>query len=155
LCSHKAASKKRQLPKLPILDIGRDRAQFRRVIAGWLAEPPARRVGRAAFVSILQDEGILHLSHLRELVTIIEMQADSAETTPLSKEKSCTLRRALRATLEAFAAKESDSHIWLETIKKRIDNINYHDAKLKLKNFISQLPNGFVSVALRSYRMGL
>jgi hypothetical protein len=29
---------------------------------------------------------------------------------------------------------------------KRIDNINYHDAKVKLKTFVSRLPSQFVSV---------
>lgn len=133
-------------PMVPILDICRDRELFRRVIAGWLAEPPARKIGRGAFASIQQDKGILHLSHLRELVTIIEMQAGSDGTTPLSKEKSRALRSALRATLEAFAAKDTDSQNWFETIKQRIDNINYHEAKVKVKRFMSQLPIGFVSV---------
>jgi hypothetical protein len=135
------------LPTFPILNICRNPELFRRVIAGWLAEPAARKIGRGAFASIQQDKGILHLSHLRELVTIIEMQAGRDGTTPLSREKSCALRSALRATLEAFAAKETDSQSWFETIKKRIDNINYHDAKATLQTFISQLPNGFVSVS--------
>jgi hypothetical protein len=135
-----------RFPMAPILNICRDRGLFRRAIAGWLAEPRARKIGRGAFASIQQDKGILRLSHLRELVTIIEMQAGSDGTTPLSKEKSRALRSALTATLEEFAKNETDSQSWLETIKKRIDNINYHDAKVKLETFISQLPSGFVSV---------
>jgi hypothetical protein len=115
-------------------------------MAGWLAAPPSRRIGLAAFASIEQDKGILHLNHLRELVTIIEMQVGSAGTTPLSKEKAHDLRGVLTATLKEFAAKEADSQNWFETIKKRIDNINYHDAKTKLKKFISQLPNRFISL---------
>jgi hypothetical protein len=133
-------------PQAPILDIFRDRELFRRVIGGWLAESPARRIIRGAFASIQQDKGGLSLSHLRELVTITKMQADDHGTTPLSKAQSRDLRNALKGTLEAFAAKEPNSQSWLEIIKKRIDDINHHDAKVKLKNFISQLLNGFVSV---------
>ena len=103
------------LPLAPILDICRDRELFKRVIACWLAEAPARRIGRGALASIQQDKGILHPSHLCELVTIIEMQAGSDGTTPLSKEKSCALRSALMATLEEFAANETDSQSWFET----------------------------------------
>jgi hypothetical protein len=134
--------KKDGFPLAPILDICRDRGLFRRIMAGWLAAPRSRRIGLAAFASIEQDKGILHLNHLRELVTIIEMQG----TSPLSKEKARDLRSALTATLEEFAAKEADSQSWFETIKNRIDYINSHDAKTKLKKFISQLPNGFVFV---------
>jgi hypothetical protein len=49
-------------------------------------------------------------------------------------------------TLEEFAANDTESQNWLGTIKKRIDNINSHDAKMKLKSFISRLPNQFVNV---------
>jgi hypothetical protein len=133
-------------PMAPILDICRDRGLFWRMIAGWLGEAPVRKIGRGAFVSILHDEGILRLSHLRELVTIIEMLAESDGTTPLSKEQSCALRSALMTTLEEFAANDTESQNWLGTIKKRIDNINSHDAKMKLKSFISRLPNQFVNV---------
>ena len=62
------------------------------------------------------------------------------------------MRNALKATLEAFAAKEADSKSWLETIKKRIDNINSHDAKINVKNIIAQLPSGLVSVPATFYR---
>jgi hypothetical protein len=119
-------------PILPILDIGHDRELFRRVMVHWLAEPPARRVGRGAFTAILQDKGSLRFSHLRELVTIIEMQASSDGTAPLSKAQSSALRQALKRALEEFAATEQDRESWLETIEKRIDNINYHDAKIQL-----------------------
>ena len=84
----KRPQKSDHFPMAPILDICRDRELFRRVIAGWLAEPPARKIGRGAFASIQHDKGILHFSHLRELVTIIETQADSDGTAPLSKAKS-------------------------------------------------------------------
>jgi hypothetical protein len=107
------------------------------VISGWPVTRPligsqkmARRVPNLAITS-----------HLRELVTIIEMQAGGNGTPPLCREKSRVLRDALKATLEAFAAKEADSQSWLETIKKRIDNINSHDAKTKVKNIIAQLPS--------------
>jgi ApeA N-terminal domain 1 len=143
----KRPAKSDGFPTLPALDICHDRELFRRIIASWLAEPPSTRMGRGAFAAILQDKGTLHFSHLRELVTIIEMQASSDGTAPLSKEQSCALRRALKATLEAFATKEVDSESWRETIERRIDNINSHDAKIKLKNFISQLPQAFVSVS--------
>jgi hypothetical protein len=131
-------------PMVPILDIGRDRALFRKVMAAWFAEPLARRIGRGAFTAILQDKGALRFSHLRELVTIIEMQESG--TAPLSKEQSRALRSALKAALKEFAAKQPDSDGWRETIERRIDLINYHDAKKKLANFIANLPPGFVSV---------
>ncbi len=139
-------------PTVPLLDICHDRELFRRIIASWLAEPASRRIGRGAFASILQDEGFLRLSHLRELVTIIEMQAGGNGTPPLSKEKARTLRNALKVTLESFAAKEADSKNWIETIKNRIDNINSHDTKIKVKNLIAQLPSGLVSVPATFYR---
>jgi hypothetical protein len=75
-----------------------------------------------------KDEGTLRLSHLRELVTIIEMQAGRL---PLSKTQFRALGRALS---------------WLETIKTRINNINYRNAKIEVETFISQLPNGLVSL---------
>jgi hypothetical protein len=74
------------------------------------------------------------------------MQASSRGTAPLSKVQSCGLRDALKATLEEFASTEQDSAKWHDTMEKRIDNINYHDAKIQLANFISQLPQGLVSV---------
>jgi hypothetical protein len=134
-------------PTLPLLDIGHNRNLFRRVIACWLAEPLAKRIGRGAFAAILQDKGTLRFSHLRELVTIIEMQVSSAGKTPLSKSQSRALRTALKAVLEQFATKEPNSAKWHDTMQKRIDNINYHDAKLQLSNFILRLPKGFVSLS--------
>lgn len=131
---------------LPILAICHNRELFRRIAAGWLADPPSRRIGRGAFAEIVKDGGTLRLSHLRELVTIIETQTSSEGTAPLSKKQSCALRQALRAALEGFAANEPDSDSWLVSMKRRIDNVNYHDAKIQLKNFISRLPKGFVSV---------
>jgi hypothetical protein len=139
-------AKSEGFPISPILDIGHDRELFRRVMAHWLMEPPARRVGRGAFTAILLDKGNLRFSHLRELVTIIEMQAFSDGTAPLSKVQSAALRQALKSTLDKFAMNEQDSANWRETIEKRIDNINYHDAKILLKRFISELPPGLVSV---------
>jgi ApeA N-terminal domain 1 len=142
----KRPTKSDGFPTLPILDIGHDRGLFRRIIAGWLADPPARRIARGAFNAILQDKGSLRFSHLRELVTIIEMLASSDGAAPLSKRQSCELRSALKATLDAFAANEADGERWRETLERRINNINYHDAKIQMKNFISRLPQGLVSV---------
>ena len=154
LVEHPATS--HGFPTLPILDIGHDRGLFRRVISAWLTEPPSRRLGRGVFFAILQDKGTLRFSHLRELVTLIEMQESDAGTVPLSKAQSRALRRALKATLDEFATlkaivdefavKEPVSAQWHETMKNRINNINYSDARIKLKNFISRLPSGFVSV---------
>ena len=144
----KRPTKSDNFPTLPLLDICHDRELFCRIIAGWLAEPRSRRIGRAAFASIVQDEGFLRLSHLRELVTIIEMQAGSDGTAPLSKEKSRALRSALSATIKEFAEKDADSQSWFETMNKRINNINYHDAKLVLKMVIEQLPSNFISVPI-------
>jgi ApeA N-terminal domain 1 len=133
-------------PTLPTLDIGHDRDLFRRIISGWLSDVPARRVSRAAFYEILQDRGSLRFSHLRELVTIIEMLASSTEAAPLSKGQSAALRDALKKVLNDFAGKEANSDKWRVTIEKRIDHINAHDAKIVLNNFISELPPGIVSV---------
>jgi hypothetical protein len=99
----------------------------------------------------LQDKETLHFSHLRELVTIIEMLTSSVGTAPLFKKQSTALRRALKTVLDGFAAKEANSESWRETLEKRIDNINYHDAKMVLKNFISELPSGFVAVPKNFY----
>jgi hypothetical protein len=107
-----------RFPAVPILDIGRDRALFRRVMAAWLAEPSGRRIGRGAFTAILQDKGTLRFSHLREL----------------------------KAALEEFAAKVPDSAGWRKTLEGRINQINYHDARVKIANFIAKLPQEFVSV---------
>lgn len=133
-------------PLSPILDIGHDRELFRRVMAHSLVEPPARRIGRGAFTAILQDKGSLRFSHLRELVTIIEMQTSSDGTAPLSKVQSAALRDVLKSALGEFAANEPNSGEWRETIEKRIDNINYHDARILLKRYISELPPGLVDV---------
>ncbi len=133
-------------PTMPILTIWHDRALFRRVIATWLAESPARKIGRGAFAAILQDKGTLRFSHLRELVTIIEMQERKAGTVPLSKAQFRALRCALKAVVKEVAEKQPDSAKWRETIEERIGHINSYDAKTLLTNFISQLPPGFVSL---------
>lgn len=133
-------------PTLPILDIGCDRPLFRKVIAAWLAELPARKIGRGAFAAILQDKGTLRFSHLRELVTIIEMQERKAGTAPLSKAQFRALRCALKAVVKEVAEKQTDSAEWRETIENRINYINSYDAKILLTNFISRLPPGFVSL---------
>jgi hypothetical protein len=132
-------------PHFPILDIGNDRALFRKVMDAWLAEPPARRIGRGVFHAILQDKGTLRFSHLRDLVTLVEMHEASAGTSPLSKTQFCVLRKAFKAFLNEFAAKEPDSDKWHETMERRIDLINQYDAKIRLANFIKKLPEGFVS----------
>ena len=136
-----------QFPIAPIVDICQDRALFRRIVGSWLAETPDRRMERGAFALILQDKGTLRLSHLRELVTIIEMKADSDGMTPLvEKAKARGLRQALKKAAEHYAADDVDSQSWLETIKKRIDYINSYDAKLILKKFIVQLPEQLIAV---------
>ena len=135
-----------RFPMRPILNIGHDRALFRRIVSGWLAEPRARRIARGALVLILRDKGSLRLSHLRDLVTMIEMLAGKEGASPLSGEEARDLRSALISTLEAFAAGKPESDSWLGTMKKRIDNINSHDAKIKVESFISKLPGGLVSV---------
>ena len=127
--------KSNSFPILPLLDIGADRELFRRIIAGWLAEPQFRRMARGAFNSIQQDEGVLRLSHLRELVTIVEMLAGNDGVTPLPKETARALRCALKATLKTFAAKENDRVSWVDTITSRIDNINYFTQSESLKGF--------------------
>jgi hypothetical protein len=132
-------------PHTPILDIGHDRALFRKVMAAWLAEPPARRIGRGVFHAILQDKGTLRFSHLRDLVTVVEMHETSAGTAPLSKTQFCAVRKAFKAFLNKFAVKEPDSDKWLETMERRVDLINHYDAKIRLANFIKKLPEGFVS----------
>jgi hypothetical protein len=74
------------------------------------------------------------------------MQDATAGTAPLSITQSCALRGALTAALEEFTAKESDSADWLETMRTRIENINYYDARVRLANFIAKLPQDFVTV---------
>lgn len=88
----------------------------------------------------------MRFSHLRDLVTIIEMQEAKTGTAPLSKVQSCVLRKAFKTALREFAEKEPNSDKWYKTMEKRIDLINYHDAKIGLANFIAKLPKGFVSV---------
>lgn len=131
-------------PTLPIADICGNRALFQMVLGNWLAETEARRIGRGALASILLDRGNTRLDHLRELVTIIEMQVDGEGTTPLSREQSRELRSALKSTLDVFAEKEADSVSWLRIIQGRIDNINYYNTAKKLEKFISGLPPDFV-----------
>jgi hypothetical protein len=132
-------------PHSPILDIGHDRSLFRKVIATWLAEIPARRIGRGVFHAILQDKGTLRFSHLRDLVTLVEMHETHVGTLPLSKTLFDVVRKAFKASLNEFAAKDPDSAKWLETMEKRVDLMNYFDAKIRLANFIKKLPEGFVS----------
>jgi hypothetical protein len=139
-------TKSDRFPTLPLLDIAWNRVLFRTVMAAWLGEPPVRKIGRGAFNAILQDKGTLRFSHLRGLVTIIEMQESGADTAPLSTTQSRTLRNALKTALDEFAAKESGSAVWLETMHGRIENINYHDARVRLTNFIAKLPQGLVTV---------
>jgi hypothetical protein len=88
----------------------------------------------------------LRFSHIRELVTIIEMLASSSGVQPLSKTQSSALRGALKAALDNFAAKEANGGAWRATIERRIDYINTYDAKIMLQKFISGLPVNIVSV---------
>jgi hypothetical protein len=148
----KRPTKSDSFPTIPMLDIAHDRELFRRIIAGWLADTHARRICRGAFHVILQDKGTLRFGHLRELVTIIEMQASNDGIAPLPKAQSCALRAALKTTLKQFVEHQPHSVNWFETIEKRINNINYHDAKILLNKYISQLPRGLVSVSESFHR---
>jgi hypothetical protein len=93
-----------------------------------------------------RTKGLCVSATFRELVTIIEMLASSSGATPLSKAQSAVLRDALKNALNDFAAKEDNSDNWRQTIEQRIDYINSYDAKTVLRNFISKLPPGIVSV---------
>lgn len=55
----------------------------------------------------------------------------------------------MKSALERFAANQADSESWRETIAKRIDNINYHDAKIQMRRFICGLPPGLVELPER------
>ncbi len=133
-------------PLYPILDLGKDRRLFRNIIANWLAETPFRKIVRAAFISVVQDKGSLRLSHHRELVTIIETQTSFEGTAPMRKPIARRLRQALIETLTAFAVEDSGSATWLETMKKRICDLNHHDARIIVKKFIDALPGEFVVI---------
>lgn len=131
-------------PTSPLLEIGHNVPLFRKVVAAWLSEPPAKRIARGAFIAILQDKGTLRFSHLRELVTIIEMQEGKHGTAPLAKPQFRRLRDALQVALTTFAGEEENSAKWRDVIEKRIDQINYHNAKTQIANFIARLPKGLV-----------
>ena len=133
-------------PAVPILNISKDRALFRRVMAGWLTEPDRRRTARGIFNAILQDKGILRPSHLRDLVTIAEMLADSDGTAPLTTQKFRALREALIATLDKFATGHADALDWRDTVKGRLDNLNYRDTRIILQRLIDALPESFVAL---------
>lgn len=130
----------RGFPQLPLLDIGRNQDLFRRVMSAWMDEPQAKRVARGAFATIVQDKGTLRFSHLRELVTIIEMQEAKAGTAPLEKEQADKLRGKLRRALDEFSKSAPGDGEWLEVIRSRLDNINYHNAKVQFSRFMSKLP---------------
>jgi hypothetical protein len=132
-------------PMVPILDISHNRTLFRRVMAGWLAEPENRRIARGMFNSILHDKGTLRPGHLRDLITMIEMLVDSGGMAPLNRTKFQALRTALIEALDAFAADDVHAAEWQGTIRRRIDNLNSRDAKILLKRFIEALPEGFVT----------
>jgi ApeA N-terminal domain 1 len=131
-------------PTLPLLEIGKDPSLFRKVMSSWLSESDVRKIARGAFAAIMQDKGTMRFSHLRELVTIIEMQEEKAGTAPLTKAQARRLRSALQAALTTFADTEPNSAEWLDVIEKRIGLINSYDAKKKIANFIAGLPKGFV-----------
>jgi hypothetical protein len=111
-------------PMVPVLDISHNRALFRRVMANWLAERQRRRTARGMFDSILHDKGTLRPSHLRDLITMIEMLVGRGGTAPLSKTKFRALRTALIGALDAFAAAYADAAEWQETIKCRLGHLN-------------------------------
>jgi hypothetical protein len=135
------------LPHTPLLQISQNRDLFRRVMAKFLSEAESRKIARGAFASIVEDEGSIRLSHLRELVTIIEMQAEKDGIAPLSKKLAGKLRNALKAAARAFAASHTSTQTdWLETIEGRINYINSYDAKKKMLKFIGRLPTGLVTV---------
>jgi len=133
-------------PQVPLLDIGHQRALFRKIVAAWLTESTARRIARGAFFAVLQDKGMVRFSHLRELVTILEMHEAKAGTAPLSKETSRKLRQSLHEALEKFEANEPGSAEWRDVIRQRIDQINYRDAKTQMANFIAKIPKGFMEL---------
>ncbi len=74
------------------------------------------------------------------------MLASDAGATPLTKTQSAALRDAFKKVLSDFATQEADSDNWRQTIERRIDYINSYDAKIVVKNFISELPPNIVSV---------
>ena len=134
------------LPMSPIVNLTGDRNIFSKLVGGWISEFSAKKLSRGAFVSVLGDESNLRLSHHRELVTIIEMQANAEGTAPMCKSQSRALRALLQDAITRFAAKDPSSAAWLDVMRKRVDNLNYHDARVILHNFIAALPSGIIEL---------
>jgi hypothetical protein len=130
-----------------LIDIARRKDLFRRILRNWLSESPNTRTTRGAFVAVVSDKGFLRPGHLRELVTIIETRGGTEETAPLRKDVSKALRDKLNVTLEWFASTQSDGDVWIDIIRRRINNINHHEARLILRKFVSDLPPNLVEVS--------
>jgi hypothetical protein len=136
--------KQRGFMDAPMVEFARNKPLFRKLIRNWLAEPQGRRIARAAFEDILRDKGVLRLSQHRELVTIIELLGKTKGSSPMTKAKAREVRAALRKALEECAANGATNQAWVDTIRARIDNINYHDAAIVVQNFLDELPSGFI-----------
>ena len=136
---------RREFTDTPLVEFARNKPLFRRLMGNWLAEPQGRRIARAAFEDILRDKGVLRLSHHRELVTIIELLGKTKGSAPLTKVKAQQVRAALQKALDECAAKDELSGSWVDAMRARIANINYHDATIVVQNFLNALPPGFVS----------
>jgi hypothetical protein len=107
-----------------MIDIARRKDLFRRILRNWLTESPSTRTTRGAFVAVVSDKGFLRPGHLRELVTIIETRGGTEDTAPLRRDVSKVLREKLNVILEEFALTQCDSDVWVDVIRRRINNIN-------------------------------
>ena len=63
----------------------------------------------------------------------------------MTKAKAREVMAALRKALDECAAKDALGGSWVEAIRARINNINYHDAAIVVGNFLDELPAGFIN----------
>jgi hypothetical protein len=129
----------------PVVEVGKNKLLFRRIIKNWLAEPQGRRVARAAFEDILRDKGTLRLSQHLELVTIIELLGKTKSSSPLTKGKAREVIAALQKALKEYASRDPKSASWINALCSRVNNINYHNAAVVVQIFLDDLPPGFIS----------
>lgn len=127
---------------VPMISLAGSSEVFVRVLRSWISEEERNKIARRAFISTLLDQETIRISDVREIVTLLEMKARE-KFKPLSSAHFKSLRYKMQEIVDEEMAKESianDLTVGLETIRKRLENLNSKDAKPGIKQLIEIIP---------------
>lgn len=138
---------KKERLAVPMVAIASSHELFDVVIRSWIAEDSEGRPARRAFVSTLIDEGVLKLSDVREVVTLLEMKARE-KFKPISLLDFSELRSRLRSVVVEqiqFLNNGGLQADGLLVIRNGLDNLNSKDARPAIQGLIEIIPLNFRS----------